>query len=284
MSAFPTWPAIPSSPVVTPEEEDKMTIHKYMMQQYPLPLGDMMKDPLTLQPWWKFQTLYFHHLLRLHPGHTNTILPSEVDPHIIEGPVAKFSLLLRDLVMESQMNMNYDKVKGMPSEIKAILPLLQPLTSLGFLTCIYTIFMPIMANNLPISAWDHLFGILQLMLTTMKAHTKSESGMQIQTKKSEEGQEEISPYKNIYIPPYVVDMIQYFKGEVWRSKHRILIRIPPEAWINYMEESLNIEDKHHFEQVAWIQISQYHAKDLREAIDETTIFEDISNTTKEWEK
>ena len=47
--------------------ERSITIKDYLMQQYPLPIGDLMRDPLTTEPWWKYQTMYFHHLLRLHP-------------------------------------------------------------------------------------------------------------------------------------------------------------------------------------------------------------------------
>jgi len=29
----------------------------------PMPIRDLIQDPLTTDPWWKFQTMYFHHLL-----------------------------------------------------------------------------------------------------------------------------------------------------------------------------------------------------------------------------
>jgi hypothetical protein len=47
------------------------------MEKYPLPLGDLVKDPLTHHPWWMYQTIYFHHLLHLHPDHPHTVDPQK---------------------------------------------------------------------------------------------------------------------------------------------------------------------------------------------------------------
>ena len=55
--------------------EQSITIKDYLMQLYPLPIRDLTQDPLTTEPWWKYQTMYFHHLLRLHPDHPNYLAP-----------------------------------------------------------------------------------------------------------------------------------------------------------------------------------------------------------------
>ena len=41
---------------------------------------------------------------------------------------------------------------------------------------------------------------------------------------------------------------------------------------------MDLEYEHNFEQLAWIQISQFNATDLLEAINQTTIYEDLPRT------
>src|SRR5258708_39951822 len=119
----------PLSRMITPPPDENLTMREYLMQQYPLPIGDLIQEPLTTEPWWKFQTMYFHHLLRLHPDHPNYTAPEHWDPKILAGPVAKHTLIIRDLVLEMQKEMKYDKAKEIPKKIKEILPLLQSITS-----------------------------------------------------------------------------------------------------------------------------------------------------------
>ena len=61
----------------------------------------------------------------------------------------------------------------------------------------YTIFLPIMGNTLPITAWNHLFDILQLILATMKIHMITESGTPNQHKIYKDPS--FSPYNGISI-------------------------------------------------------------------------------------
>ena len=44
---------------------------------------------------------------------------------------------------------------------------------------------------------------------------------------------------------------------------------------------MDLEYEHNFEQLAWIQISQFNATDLLEAINQTTIYEDLPRTWRE---
>ena len=111
--------------------------------------------------------------------------------------------------------------KGIPKDIADLLPLLPALTSLNFLTCIYTIFMLVMGNTLMTSAWDHLFNILLLILSIMKAHTVSESGTEHHPMMDK--QPDISVYTSIHIPFKVLQLIWRFKGQLWRSNYRIII-------------------------------------------------------------
>src|SRR5258706_1491230 len=160
--------------LVTPLPDMTTTLQSHLELTYPLPIGDLTADPLAHQPWWKFQTIYYHHLLRWHPDPPNAIDPVEVDPLLITGMAAKLTLTIQELVLESRKGWNFDPKKGVPKEILDILPLIQSIISLDFLTCMYTIFLPIMGNTLPITAWNHLFDILQLILATMKIHTITE--------------------------------------------------------------------------------------------------------------
>src|SRR6267154_2864946 len=168
----------PLSNQVIPIQEENLTIKEFLKQQYPLPIGDLLQDPLTTMPWWKYQTMYFHHLLQLHPDHPNKHAPELWDLKILAGPMAKHMLIIREIVLHMKNKIEYNEAKEIPQEIKDILPLLHSLTSLEHLTCIYTIYMPIMGNILPTTAWDHLYNILQLILSMMKDHSTSASGIQ----------------------------------------------------------------------------------------------------------
>jgi hypothetical protein len=266
---------------IIPPSPQKATLQNHLDSMHPLPLGDMTTDPLMYQPWWKFQTMYYHHLLRWHPDHPNAIDPTSLDPILLLGPAAKLTLVIRDLVLESRKGLNLDYQKGIPKEITAILPLIQSLISLDYLTCMYTIFLPIMGNTLPTTAWNHLFDTLQLILASMKAHTICESGTQrpfnIYHDKS------YSPYNDIGIPLKLTNLIHQFKGTLWRSEYRLIINIPSTAWIEYGSGLMNIQIAHNFEQIAWIQICQFNARDLKEAIDHITLSEDIQFSTKLWD-
>ena len=118
---------------------ENLTINEYLKLQYPVQVEDLIQGPLKDQVWWKFQTMSFHHLLRLHPDHPNELAPNFWDPRILAGPVAKHTLLIRDIVLEMRKEMKYDNGM-MPREIKEITPLLRSLTSLEHLTCMYTIY------------------------------------------------------------------------------------------------------------------------------------------------
>ena len=115
--------------------------------------------------------------------------------------------------------------KGMQEEIAKdiadLLPLLLALTSLNFLTCIYTIFMPVMGNALMTSARDHLFNILLLILLTMKAHTVSKPGMEHHP--TTDNPSATITYTSIHIPLKVLQLIWKYKGQLWRSNYRIII-------------------------------------------------------------
>ena len=114
----------------------------------------------------------------------------------------------------------------------------------------------------------------------MKAHTKSEPG--IVTHQMENRSPTISPFPGIHIPFKVLSIVWRFQGEIWRSSYHIIIKVPPQAWIRYGEDEMNLEDKHNFEQLAWIQVSQYNATDLIKAIQQTTTYEEVTNNTKQW--
>ena len=267
--------------LVTPPLETGVTIQNYLESMSPLPIGDLTTDPLTHQPWWKYQTMYYHHLLRWHPDHPHSIDPTGLDPHLLTGQVARLTLVIRDLVLESQKGMILNYKKEIPKEITDILPLIQSLISLDFLTCIYTIFLPIMANTLPISAWNHLYDMLQLILATMKMHTICESGTQHQHKLYRDPT--FSSFHDISIPIKLSNLITHFAGTIWKSDYRIIVNIPSDAWIQYGKGHMNLQVAHNFEQVAWVQISQFHAKDLKEAINQLTLFEEVSFSNQLWQ-
>jgi len=258
------------------------TLQSHLELTYPLPIGDLTADPLTHQPWWKFQMIYYHHLLQWHPDHPNAIDPVEVDPLLLTGMAAKLTLTIRELVLESQKGWNFDPKKGVPKEILDILPLIQSIISLDFLTCMYTIFLPIMGNTLPITTWNHLFDILQLILATMKIHTITESGTPNQHKIYKDPS--FSPYNGIRITLRLSNLITKFGGTILKSDYRILIKIPSDIWNNYGRGYMNLETAHNFEQAAWIQICQLNAKDLEEAINQLTLYEELSHSNKIWQE
>ena len=172
-------------------------------------------------PWWRYQMMHFHHLLWLHPDHPNALDPAGMDPWILTGTVAQFTLIIHNIVLKMKKPLQEETQKGIPKDIADLLPLLPALTSLNFLTCIYTIFMLVMGNTLMTSAWDHLFNILLLILSIMKAHTVSESGTEHHPMMDK--QPDISVYTSIHIPFKVLQLIWRFKGQLWRSNYRIII-------------------------------------------------------------
>ncbi len=152
----------------------------------------------------------------------------------------------------------------------------------GAPTCIYTIYMPIMGNTLLNTTWDHLYNILQLILTLMKDHTKSASGI------PPPNELYINPlhssYEKIIIPFEINKLISGFKGTIWRSNYQIIIRIPSEKWIHYGRGEMDTKMAHQFEQSAWIQLSQFNAEDLRKAINQTIQFEEIAKDVQLWQQ
>src|SRR5258706_844972 len=179
-------------------------------------------------------------------------------------------------------SMKYHLMKDIPKEIRDLLPLLQLLTLLEHLTCIYTIYMPIMGNSLLNTIWDHLYNILQLILTLMKDHTKSASGI------PPPNELYINPlhssYEKIIIPFEINKLISGFKGTIWRSNYQIIIRIPSEKWIHYGRGEMDTKMAHQFEQSAWIQLSQFNAEDLSKAINQTIQFEEIAKDVQLWQQ
>ncbi len=79
--------------LATPLPDMTTTLQSHLELTYPLPIGDLTVDPLTHQLWWKFQTIYYHHLLHWHPDHLNAIDPIEVDP-LLTGMAAKLTLTI----------------------------------------------------------------------------------------------------------------------------------------------------------------------------------------------
>ena len=204
-----------------PALQEKQSIKDFLTQLYPLPIGDLMQDPLVVAPWWRYQMMYFHHLLQLHPDHPNSLDPASLDPQILTSTVTRFTLIICNLVLEMRKPLQKETQGGIAKDVTNLLPLLPALTSLNFLTCIYTVFMPVMGNALMISAWDHLFNILQLILSTMKAHTVSELGMEHHPMTDDPSA--TITYTSIHIPFKVLQLIWKYKGQLWRSNYRIII-------------------------------------------------------------
>jgi len=100
----------------------------------------------------------------------------------------------------------------------------------------------------------------------MKDHSISTSGIQLPQTNKLYTNPILSPYANINLSAKVLNLVLSFKGEIWRSNYRIIVKIPSEAWIRYGNGEMDVTTAHHFEQVAWIQISQFDAHDLISAL------------------
>ena len=48
--------------------------------------------------------------------------------------------------------------------------------------------------------------------------------------------------------------------------------------MQYGTNQMTMEQEHNFEQLAWIQVSQFHANNLLDAINQTTPYEDLPRT------
>ena len=109
----------------------------------------------------------------------------------------------------------------------------------------------------------------------MQTATVSEFGTESLQNKSTNSFEVIA-FHQIKVPFKVINYFRRFNGEIWRSDFRILISIPSEAWIEYGTGFMDLESQHNFEQIAWIQLTQYHAKDLNNAIKQATFYSELS--------
>jgi len=79
-------------------------------------------------------------------------------------------------------------------------------------------------------------------------------------------------------------LINQFKGEIYRTNQRIIVGLPSEAWIKYGNGEMNFETAHNFEQIAWVQVCQFHARDLQSAIKDITYFRDATINVKTWQQ
>ena len=163
--------------------------------------------------------------------------PKSMDPHLLEGPVAKVALTLRELTIEINQISNWEEEKQGTKEIMDILPLLLPLISLDHWICIFSIFMLIMANNMSPTTWDHLFSTLQSILSTMRIHMTSVSGISPLPRLFTS--EEFPPYDNIIIPMRIFSLFKEFKGEIFRMNNQIIIGIPSGEWLRYGEGDMS---------------------------------------------
>ena len=91
----------------------------------------------------------------------------------------------------------------------------------------------------------------------------------------------ITAYTSIHIPFKVLQLIWRYKGQLWRSNYRIMIQVPCKTWMHYGTNQMTVEQEHNFEQLAWIQMSQFYANDLLNAINQTTPYEDLPRTRQE---
>ena len=188
-------------------------------------------------------------------------------------------LIIHNIVLEMRKPLWEETQKGIAKDIANLLPLLLALILLNFLICIYTIFMPVMGNALTTSAWDHLFNILLLILSIMRAHTVSKPGMEHHP--MTDSPSAIVAYTSIHIPFKVLQLIWRYKGQLWRSNYRIIIRVPCKTWTHYGTNQMSVEQEHNFKQLAWIQMSQFYANDLLDAINQITPYEDLPRTKQE---
>jgi hypothetical protein len=190
-----------------------------VMERYPLPLGDLV-NPLMHHPWWMYQTIYFHHLLCLHPDHPHTVDPQKLDPRILAGPAARIMTIVRGIVLLYRREV-IEKRRKVPRVLEEILPLIEPLASLEYLTCTYTMFMPIMVDSMPVTAWDQLYNVLQLTFQMMREGLVSEYGTQTHSKRSTTG--ETVNCRDINIPSELIGILLKHNGTFWRSGSRIVV-------------------------------------------------------------
>ena len=95
-----------------------------------------------------------------------------------------------------------------------------------------------------------------------------------------QGERKITEYSQIKIPASLLNLLIRFNGEIWRSDYRIIIRVPQLSWINYGTGFMNPTDQHDFEQLAWIQTSQFNPHDLHQAINQSVLYEDVNQCTR----
>ena len=74
-----------------------------------------------------------------------------------------------------------------------------------------------------------------------------------------------------------IQELQKFNGEVWFTFKGIRIEIQVDAWKVYGTGHMTMESAHNFRQLAWVYLSQFNNKDLREALSNTIFHPEAPN-------
>ena len=84
----------------------------------------------------------------------------------------------------------------------------------------------------------------------------------------QESTENESPEKTRLSARFIQEL-QRFNGEVWYTYKGTRINLPVNAWRAFGTGSLTVDSAYNFRQLAWVYLSQFNTKDLREALSNT---------------
>lgn len=63
-----------------------------------------------------------------------------------------------------------------------------------------------------------------------------------------------------------------YHGSAWKTFQGIRIELPTTAWNDYGSGKMNKQSAHNFRQLAWTQLSQFNQEDLKEALNNLTLY------------
>jgi hypothetical protein len=214
------------------QDQETVSMTDLDPQQFHMPLLPFLTDPMThITQWWSLFHQYYKQLLRLHPDHPHTLKPEDLDPSLLQGPVAQIVLLFRN-ILESSRHPGVRIREGLPEWVYQVLPYTKCLQPLEFWEGILMILMPCLITNTTTSNWNTLLQSLRWISYSMEIPSHTISNFDQTTSGSMNTpivkREEVVP--ELLKPPLITQElaqeIRLFRGELWNTDKSIRIEIP----------------------------------------------------------
>ena len=68
-----------------------------------------------------------------------------------------------------------------------------------------------------------------------------------------------------------------YEGKIWKVHKDTIIELPLKAWEKFGNGKFNFQEYHDFQELAWIQVSQYNYKDFESALHQVKFFDECGD-------